>query len=79
MHTKLTLRLETGLIEQAKGYAAQKGKSVSQMVSEYFSMIARSENTETSMPPITAKLRGILAGYEIDANDYKRHLEERYL
>ena len=36
MQTKLTLRLEDQLIEQAKSYAAHAGKSVSQIVSDYF-------------------------------------------
>lgn len=83
MHTKLTLRLETDLIEQAKQYAARKGKSVSQMVAEYFCMVgqgkASAKGAEEPMPPITAKLRGILAGHGIDSSDYKNHLEQRYL
>ena len=83
MHTKLTLRLETGLIEQAKQYAAQRGKSVSQMVAEYFGLIGQAKafvsSAEEPMPPITAKLHGILAGHSVDSSDYGSHLEQRYL
>ena len=39
MQTKLTLRLEDQLIEQAKSYAALAGKSVSQIVADYFKLL----------------------------------------
>ena len=49
MQTKLTLRLEDQLIEQAKAYAAKAGKSVSQVVSEYFKLLT-SEKIKTVSP-----------------------------
>ena len=36
MSTKLTLRLDAELIEAAKAYAAQEGRSVSELVAGYF-------------------------------------------
>ena len=36
MQTKLTLRLDEHLIENAKVFAKQSGKSLSQMVADYF-------------------------------------------
>jgi predicted HicB family RNase H-like nuclease len=56
MQTKLTLRLEDQLIEQAKSYAAQAGKSVSQIVAEDRSRFTI--NTHNSI------LAGIIAGIE---------------
>lgn len=83
MHAKLTLRLESDLIERAKQYAAEKGKSVSQMVGEYFSLMKTEPNiahkVQEPLPPITAKLLGFLEGYSVDAEDYKKHLEQKYL
>ena len=80
MQTKLTLRLEDHLIEQAKSYAAQAGKSVSQIVAEYFKLLT-CEKTKQSQPssPITQSLRGILKESELDENDYKKYLEEKHL
>jgi predicted HicB family RNase H-like nuclease len=40
MRTKLTLRLEDKLIEQAKSYATHAGISASQIVAEYFQLLA---------------------------------------
>ena len=80
MQTKLTLRLEDQLIEQAKSYAAQAGKSVSQIVSDYFKLLT-SHKTRANSPstPITQSLRGLLRESKLDEKDYRKHLEEKYL
>jgi len=78
MQTKLTLRLDESLIEQAKQYAKQHDKSLSQVVSDYFQILTRkSEGVET--PPITRSLIGVLENSHIETDDYKKHLEEKYL
>ena len=49
MQTKLTLRLDDRLIRDAKHYARQSGKSLSQMVAEYFSAVT-SPDTARAAP-----------------------------
>lgn len=80
MQTKLTLRLEDHLIEQAKSYAAHAGKSVSQVVSDYFKLLT-AQNAKVNSPatPITRSLRGLLRDSGLDEKDYKKHLEGKYL
>ena len=80
MQTKLTLRLEDQLIEQAKSYAAQAGKSVSQIVADYFKMLT-SEKTEltSASASITQSLRGLLRESNLDEKDYQKYLEEKHL
>jgi len=80
MQTKLTLRLEDQLIEQAKAYAAHAGKSVSQLVADYFKMLT-SDKTRQASPstPITRSLRGLLRESTLDEQDYKKHLEDKHL
>jgi hypothetical protein len=80
MQTKLTLRLEDKLIEQAKSYAAQAGKSVSQVVAEYFKLLTNPQ-TKTNLPPrpVTNSLRGLLRQSKLDEMDYKKHLEDKHL
>lgn len=82
MQTKLTLRLDHDLIEQAKIFAQQQNKSLSQLGEEYFLLLTRlTEETdpEEELPPITQSLSSVLAGYNIEEDDYHRHLEEKYL
>jgi hypothetical protein len=76
MQTKLTLRLEDQLIEQAKSYAAQAGKSVSQVVEDYFKLLT-SQTVKVNSPstPVTESLRGILGESPLDEKDYKKYLE----
>lgn len=79
MQTKLTLRLEDQLIEQAKSYAAQAGKSVSQIVADYFKLLTSEQGKPvSSSTPITQSLRGVLRDSGLDEKDYKKYLEEKH-
>ncbi len=73
MQTKLTLRLEAQLIERAKAHAKKQGKSVSQMVADYFALLDRDDLLET-LPPITRSLYGVLKGSAVDEDTYREHL-----
>jgi len=80
MHTKLTLRIDEELIERAKSHARQSGRSVSQLVSDYLELLPRPERSSPrTLTPIVESLRGVLAGSGLDEEDYRRHLEEKYL
>lgn len=79
MNTKLTLRLDRSLIEKAKAYALRTGKSVSQMVAEYFARLdAPQESTIQELPPLVRSLKGVLRGGKAGRSDYRRHIEEKY-
>ena len=78
MQTKLTLRLEDSLIQQAKSFAKQHDKSLSQVVADYFYILTQ-QTGKSGISPITKSLIGILDSNNVDENDYKKHLEEKYL
>lgn len=77
MQTKLTLRLDDSLIAAAKNHAHSSGKSLSQIVADYFARLSQHPITG-KQPPITTSLRGILAR-GVDEEDYKEHLARKYL
>lgn len=80
MNTKLTLRLDDRLIAGAKDYARDAGKSLSQVVAEYFTAITSPDRADTGMTPAVAELRGILKGTDVTGEeDYLAHLEEKHL
>jgi hypothetical protein len=80
MNTKLTLRLEENLIKAAKRHAGMLGKSVSQMVADYFYLLdTRSTDKKQPLTPIVASLKGSLKGSGVDEQTYKRYLEDKYL
>lgn len=79
MQSKLTLRLDSYLIRRAKIHAQESGKSLSQMVADYFALLDQHDAIdETSLPPVTRALYGSLAGTGLDESDYHRYLEEKY-
>ena len=80
MNTKLTLRLEEELIKVAKNHANLTGKSVSQMVADYFYLLdKKSSKKKVQLSPIVKSLKGSLKNTEIDESDYKSYLEDKYL
>lgn len=80
MQTKLTLRLEDELIGQAKRYAARSGKSVSQVVADYFRLLpaGTGQADKSAATPLTRSLRGVLRAAVLDEEDYRRHLAEKH-
>ena len=62
MNTKLTLTLEKEIIEQAKKYASEKGRSLSEIVENYFKYVTEIKHEEKldELSPRIRKLRGIV-------------------
>ena len=80
MKTKLTLRLDEALIKKAKAQAQKRGKSVSQLVADYFAVLdaVKEKPKEEKYGPITESLRGALRGASVDKDDYYRYLAEKH-
>jgi len=76
--TKLTLRLDSRLIERAKKVARSRGKSVSRMVADYFRTLESADRSEADLPPLTRSLYGALEGSGVTEEQYRRHLEEKH-
>ena len=80
MQTKLTLRIDEELVNQAKSYANKRGKSVSQIVAGYFSVLE--EKPVIEKPELTSlvrSLKGSLKEAKVGKEDYHKYLEEKYL
>ena len=75
MNTKLTLTLEQAIIERAKKYAKQKGRSLSDIVENYLKVITRETVvSDVEITPLTKSLRGSFKAP--DNFDYKKELEK---
>jgi antitoxin component of RelBE/YafQ-DinJ toxin-antitoxin module len=81
VNTKLTLRLDEELIDEAKDYAKKEGKSLSRLVAEFFTAISakKSHFDKSKLRPVTSKLYGSLKDQDISKEDYKKHIEKKYL
>jgi len=79
MLTKLTLRMDDNLIESAKQYSSQTGKSVSRIVADLFEIIKNDKiKRDAPLPPTVRSLKGVLKGKQLDEQDYKKYLEEKH-
>lgn len=76
MSTKLTLTIDKEVIEIAKRYAKEKGQSVSELVENYFKLIAidKRKIKKKELSPKVSRLRGIIKTDE--PVDYKEILTE---
>jgi hypothetical protein len=77
MNTKLTLRMDDALIERAKVHSDRSGKSLSRLVSDFFSAID-APAASADITPRVRLLLGALSDANLDEADYRRHLEEKH-
>jgi hypothetical protein len=82
MNTKLTLTIDRSIIESAKVYAKEKGRSLSDLIENYLKAITRDQTkSDIDITPIVKSLKGSFNAP--DGFDYKkelaRGLSEKYL
>ncbi len=80
MNTKLTLSLDSFIIQKVKKYAKQHHVSLSRMVQNYFQSLVRERSNKFKLTPIVKELSGILTG-KGDFNwkeEYARYLTRKY-
>lgn len=80
MQTKLTLSIESNVIEQAKEYARRQHRSLSNMVETYLKLVVRKESPTEEILPIVASLTGVLPmGVKGKGRkEITEYLEEKY-
>ena len=76
MNTKLTLTIEQTIIEKAKKYANEKGRSLSDIIENYLKVITKEESpSNIQYSPIVRGLKGSFKAPK--SNDYKKELSKR--
>jgi uncharacterized protein DUF6364 len=82
MQTKLTLRLEQRLIRRAKAYARRTGKSVSELVADFFGRLEEAGEDapprEQAQSPAVRSLVGVLKGARVEEEQYRTYLAEKH-
>ena len=74
MKTKLTLTIEQILIEKAKTYAKDKGKSLSDLVENYLKLLTKEEKTALKIDK-TSKIQSLRGNFKQSAQfDYKKEI-----
>jgi len=81
MNTKLTLKLQKEVIDQAKSYAREHQVSLSLLVENYFKFLAgKKQHTDFELSPTVKELSGII---DLPENfdpkkEYADYLTEKY-
>lgn len=80
MDSKLTLKLKTEIIEQAKLYAKERNTSLSKLIENYLSAVVSDTSKKRKVNPIVKSLTGVIRFDE--RKDYKKgyskYLTEKY-
>jgi hypothetical protein len=79
MDTKLTLKLDNSIIEQAKIYAKKKNTSLSKLIESYLGLLISPKDIQ-EVTPLVKSLSGVV---DLPKNfdykkDYKKHLLNKY-
>lgn len=75
MDTKLTLKLDGDIIEQAKTYARKKNTSLSKLIESYLGLLIDPKNNQ-SVTPLVKSLSGVI---NIPKNvNYKKNIKNTY-
>lgn len=79
MNTKLTLSLEKTVIEDAKSYAKKTGRSLSEMVENYFKSLVSKSATDFDENEIDQSLKELVGIIELPPDfDVKKARDEHY-
>lgn len=79
MDTKLTLKLNGEIIEQAKAYAKKKNTSLSKLIESYLGLLLE-PNEKQEVTPLVKSLSGVVNLPKDFDNKaaYKKHLLNKY-
>lgn len=79
MDTKLTLKLNGDIIEQAKTYAKKKNTSLSKLIESYLGLLI-DPNEQQEVTPLVKSLSGVLdlpKDFDNKTN-YRKHIINKY-
>jgi len=80
MNSKLTLKMSSEIIEQAKALAVSQHTSLSRLVENYFRILTSSEKAPEEITPLVKELSGIitLTADQDLKDEYAGYLTEKY-
>jgi hypothetical protein len=79
MDSKLTLKLDASIIENAKTYAKDNDISLSKMIENYLHALTSRRYNEKEVTPLVASLTGVIQLDNLDdKKDYTDYLSNKY-
>jgi len=79
MESKLTLKLDKKVINQAKTYAKDRNTSLSKLIENYLHAVTLKRKKKTEITPLVESLTGVIDLKEKDyRKDYTDFLSQKY-
>ena len=80
MDSKLTVRLDSNVIERAKQYARNHNVSISRLIESYLDSVTQQKSKDVEITPLVKSLSGVIKiNSEFDfKNDYSQYLSDKY-
>jgi hypothetical protein len=80
MDSKLTVRLDSNVIDRAKSYARNHNVSISRMIESYLDSVTQQKSKNIEITPLVKSLSGVI---KVDADhdfkkDYSDYLSKKY-
>jgi hypothetical protein len=80
MDSKLTVRLDSNVIERAKSYARNHHVSISRMIESYLDSVTQKKSKDIEITPLVKSLSGVVklsADYDFK-KDYSDYLSDKH-
>lgn len=78
MDSKLTLKLDKSIIDQAKIYAESRKISLSKLIESYLQLLTQESMKEHPLSPLVESLSGIIELPENYKDEYADYLSKKY-
>ena len=79
MDSKLTLKLDSGVIQRAKLYAKERNISLSKLIENYLSALTGSQVKKAEISPLVESLAGVIDLNEVsEQKEYGDYLSKKY-
>ena len=80
METEVVVTMDEALLRNIQDLARSRGKSISEIVADYFHSVLTMSRTGSRPSPILSQISGILhSDSQRTESAYKNHIEEKYL
>jgi hypothetical protein len=78
MNSKLTLKLNNNIIEEAKIYASQHNISLSKLIENYLQAVTGKDKSKIKISPLVESLTGVIKLKEDYRKGYTDYLSKKY-
>ena len=79
MDAKLTLKLDSSVIQRAKQYAKERNISLSKLIENYLSALLGTQVKKVEISPLVESLTGVIDLNEVsEQKEYGDYLSEKY-